>query len=106
MAIGTSVTSAIVTQMSQYEHAVLSYFITPFSHVFTAGAQALMDPRTPQGAERMNEMIDRQSDIIGYGDAFKALMISSIPCVFLLFLMRKPKVQPKTDPGEPHVAMD
>jgi DHA2 family multidrug resistance protein len=106
MAIGTSVTSAIVTQMSQYEHAVLSYFITPFSHVFTSGAQALMDPRTPHGAEMMNQMINRQSDIIGYGDAFKALMISSIPCVFLLFLMRKPKVQPKTDPGEPHVAMD
>ena len=44
MAIGTSVSSAIVTQMSQYEHAVLSYFITPFAHVFTSGGMALMDP--------------------------------------------------------------
>jgi DHA2 family multidrug resistance protein len=106
MAIGTSVTSAIVTQMSQYEHAVLSYFVTPFAHVFTSGAFASIDPTTAQGAQRMNEMIDRQASIIGYGDAFKALMLSSIPCVFLLFLMRKPKVQPKTDPSEAHVAMD
>jgi hypothetical protein len=35
-----------------------------------------------------------------------ALMISTVPCLFLLFLMRKPKVQPKPAPGEAHVAMD
>ena len=45
MAIGTSVTGAIVTQMSQYEHAVLSYFVTPFSHVFTSGAMAAVYDR-------------------------------------------------------------
>ena len=107
MAIGTSVTSAIVTQMSQYEHAVLSYFVTPFAHVFTSGAMALMDPRTPHGAEMMNQMVNRQASIIGYGDAFKALMLSSVPCLFLLFLMRKPKAAPKKpDPSEAHVAMD
>ena len=107
MAIGTSVTGAIVTQMSQYEHAVLSYFVTPFAHVFTSGAMALVDPRTPQGAETMNQMVDRQASIIGYGDAFKALMLSSVPCIFLLFMMRKPKAAPKKpDPSEAHVALD
>jgi DHA2 family multidrug resistance protein len=106
MAIGTSVSSAIVTQMTQYEHAVLSYFITPFAHVFTSGAQALIDPTTRHGAVTMNQMINRQASIIGYGDAFKALMMSSICCVFLLFMMRKPKVQPKKDPAEAHVALD
>jgi DHA2 family multidrug resistance protein len=107
MAIGTSVTGAIVTQMTQYEHAVLSYFVTPFAHVFTSGAMALVDPRTPHGAEMMNEMVNRQASIIGYGDAFKALMISSVPCIFLLFLMRKPKAAAKKpDPSEAHVAMD
>jgi DHA2 family multidrug resistance protein len=106
MAIGTSVTGAIVTQMTQYEHAVLSYLVTPFAHVFTSGAMALVDPRTPHGAAMMNQMVDRQASIIGYGDAFKALMLSSVPCIFLLFMMRKPKVAPKKDPSEVHVAMD
>jgi DHA2 family multidrug resistance protein len=106
MAIGTSVTSAIVTQMTQYEHAVLSYFVTPFAHVFTSGAMALVDPRTPHGAMMMNQMIDRQASIIGYGDAFKALMLSSVPCILLLFMMRNPKAQAKKDPAEAHVAMD
>ena len=107
MAIGTSVTSAIVTQMTQYEHAVLSYFVTPFAHVFTSGAMALVDPRTPHGAEMMNEIVNRQASIIGYGDAFKALMLSSVPCLALLFLMRKPKAAAKKpDPSEAHVAMD
>jgi hypothetical protein len=67
---------------------------------------ALVDPHTPQGAETMNQMVDRQASIIGYGDAFKALMLSSVPCIGLLFMMRKPKVQPKKDPSEVHVAMD
>jgi MFS transporter, DHA2 family, multidrug resistance protein len=106
MAIGTSVTSAIVAQMTQYEHAELSYYVTPFAHVFTSGAMALVDPRTPHGAMMMNQMINRQASIIGYGDAFRALMMSSVPCILLLFLMRKPKAPPKKDPAEAHVAMD
>jgi DHA2 family multidrug resistance protein len=106
MAIGTSVSSAIVTQMTQYEHAVLSWFVTPYAHVFTGNAMQMLDPRTSLGAQQMDQMINRQASIIGYGDAFKALMLSSVPCIFLLFLMRKPKAQPKKDPGETHVAMD
>jgi len=93
--------------MSQYEHAVLSWFVTPFAHPFTSNAMRMLDPTTPLGAQQMDQIIQRQASIIGYGDAFKALMISSIPCLFLLFLMRKPKVPPKpADPGEAHVAMD
>ncbi len=106
MAIGTSVTSAIVAQMTQYEHAELSYYVTPFAHVFTSGAMALVDPHTPHGAMMLNQMINRQASIIGYGDAFRALMMSSVPCILLLFLMRKPKVAPKKNPAEAHVAMD
>ncbi|GAB0114752.1 DHA2 family efflux MFS transporter permease subunit [Acidisoma sp. C75] len=107
MAIGTSVSSAIVTQMTQYEHAVLSYFVQPFAHVFTSDSFRFVAPSTAAGAEMMNQMIDRQANIIGYGDAFKALMLSSVPCFFLLLLMRKPKAVPaKKEPGEVHVAMD
>lgn len=106
MAIGTSVSAAIVTQMSQYEHAVLSYLVTPFAHVFTSESFNLIAPSTPRGAEMMNGMIDRQASIIGYNDAFKALMLSSVPCFFLLLLMRKPKVAAKKSADEVHVAMD
>lgn len=106
MAIGTSVSAAIVTQMSQYEHAVLSYLVTPFAHVFTSESFNLVAPSTAQGAETMNSMIDRQASIIGYNDAFKALMLSSVPCFFLLLLMRKPKVAPAKSSDEVHVAMD
>jgi DHA2 family multidrug resistance protein len=95
-----------VTQMSQYEHAVLSYMVKPFAQVFTSDSMAVIAPTTPQGAQMMNQIIDRQASIIGYGDSFMALMFSTIPCLFLLFLMRKPKAQPKPAPGEAHVAMD
>ena len=79
-----------------------------FAHVFTSGAMALVDPRTPHGAEDDESrwwIVRRASSVTG--DAFKALMLSSVPCIFLLFLMRKPKAQlKKPDPSDAHVAMD
>jgi DHA2 family multidrug resistance protein len=104
MAIGTSVSSAVVAQMGQYEHAVLSYFITPFAHALQTGMP--IDPRTAAGAVRLDGMITRQANIIGYIDAFKLLMLTSIPCAALLLLMRKPKTPAPAGDGPAHAAMD
>jgi MFS transporter, DHA2 family, multidrug resistance protein len=109
MAIGTSVSGAIVSRMTQYEHAVLSYFVTPFAHVFHGGVggvgSAMMDPTTAGGAEMMDQMINRQASIIGYGDAFMMLTMCSVPCVFLLLMMRRSKTPVTKDPTA-HAAMD
>jgi DHA2 family multidrug resistance protein len=104
MAIGTSVSSAVVAQMGQYEHAVLSYFVTPFAHALQMGIP--IDARTGAGAVQLNTMITKQASIVGYIDAFKLLMITSIPCAALLLMMRGPKAKSPAEEGAPHVAMD
>jgi DHA2 family multidrug resistance protein len=109
MAIGTSVSSAVVSHMTQYEHAVLSYFVTPFAHVFhhdvgTVGS-VMMDPTTAAGAVALDAMVTRQASIVGYGDAFMLLTLCTVPCVFLLPMMRRAKVAPIKDPTA-HAAMD
>jgi hypothetical protein len=49
--------------------------------------------------------VTRQASIVGYGDAFMLLTLCTVPCVFLLPMMRRAKVAPIKDPTA-HAAMD
>jgi DHA2 family multidrug resistance protein len=105
-AIGISVTSALLDHMSQYEHANLAQFITPFERPLQAGGAVtkMLDPTTPGGASLLNTMIDTQAQIIGYIDDYKLMLITTIPAVACLFLMRRPKTA--TAPAPAHAVMD
>jgi DHA2 family multidrug resistance protein len=106
-AIGISVTSALLDHMSQYEHANLAQFITPFARPLQAGGAVtkMLDPNTPGGASLLNTMINTQAQIIGYIDDYKLMLITTVPAVLCLFLMRRPRtgVAPAA-PG--HAVMD
>jgi DHA2 family multidrug resistance protein len=105
-AIGISITSALLDHMSQAEHANLAQFITPFDRPLQAGGAVtkMLDPTTPGGAALLNSMIDTQSQIIGYIDDYKFLLLTTIPAVACLFLMRKPKQF--TAPATAHAVME
>jgi DHA2 family multidrug resistance protein len=94
-AIGVSVTSALLDHQSQYEHAVLAQYITPFTRTFQPGttARQMLNPVTPGGASLLNSLINVQSQIIGYIDDYKFMLLSAVPAMLCLFFMRKP---PKT----------
>jgi MFS transporter, DHA2 family, multidrug resistance protein len=66
-AIGISVTGAMVTQIGQIEHSVLTGYITPLSREF------------------------QNAEIIAYNDDWKLMMLTSLPMLFLLLLMPGPK---------------
>jgi DHA2 family multidrug resistance protein len=91
-AIGISVTAAVLDHQSQYEHAVLAQYVTPFSRPLQSGGSVgqILNPATKSGAAVLNSMIDTQAQIIGYVDDYKLLLLSTIPAIFCLFLMRKP----------------
>jgi DHA2 family multidrug resistance protein len=105
-AIGVSVTSALLDHQSQYEHAVLSQYVTPFSRNLQAGGAAskLLDPASPQGASMLNSLINTQAQIIAYIDDYKLLFLTTIPSVLCLLLMRGPphasKPQARPQPAE------
>ncbi|HQT77843.1 MAG TPA: DHA2 family efflux MFS transporter permease subunit [Rhodopila sp.] len=86
-AIGISITSALVTQNGQIEHSILSGFITPLNRAFQ-GAGATLMPTTPHGAQVLNAMINRQAEVISYNNDWKLMMLTSLPMLLLLPLMR------------------
>ena len=104
MAVGISITEAVQVHMSQADHASITRTITPFDRSLQVGGAVThyLNPMTAKGAAMLNSMIDQQSQIISYIDAFKFMMIISIPSVFCLLLMRGPPKHAKVAAGEKH----
>jgi DHA2 family multidrug resistance protein len=89
-AIGISVTGAMVTRNEQVEHSILSGFVTPLNRAFEGAASAL-SPMTAQGAQMLDAMVSRQSEIIAYNNDWKLMMLMSLPMLLLLLLLRGPQ---------------
>jgi len=105
-AIGISLTSALLDHQTQYEHANLAQFITPFTRPLQAGGSVsrMLNPTTPHGASLLNAMIDTQAQVIGYIDDYKFMLITTIPAMACLLLMRRPENMKGVSAG--HVVID
>ena len=101
-AIGISVTGALVTQNMQIEHSVLAGYITPLNRAFQ-GAASAFSPVTAKGAEMLDALINRQSEIIAYNNDWKLMMLMALPMLLLLLLMRGPKKGAGTATDHPAV---
>jgi DHA2 family multidrug resistance protein len=106
-AIGISITSALLDHETQYEHADLAQYITPFARPLQAGGAVshMLNPATPGGASLLNSIIDTQAQIIGYIDDYKFMLLTTIPAVACLFLMKKPPAALRA-PAPAHAVMD
>lgn len=92
LAIGVSATSVLLTQATQYEHAVIGAALTPFNrNLQTDGAYFSWNPVVPSGVAALNAEVTRQAAIIGYVDDFKFLLVVSLLMLPLLLAMRAPK---------------
>ena len=92
LAIGVSATSVLLTEATQYEHAVIGAAVNPFNRSLqTAGAYFIWNPVLPSGVAALNAEVTRQAAIIGYVDDFKFLLVVCLLMLPLLLLMRAPK---------------
>ncbi|MDD2706291.1 MAG: EmrB/QacA family drug resistance transporter, partial [Acidocella sp.] len=93
-AIGIAVTSAMLDRMTHYEHAVLTQFVTPFARPLQTGGAVsrMLNPNTPAGAALLDSTINTQAQIIAYIDDYKLMLLSTLPAMACLLLMRKPPV--------------
>ena len=91
-AIGVSVTTYMLDRQTQYEHAELSQYITPFARPLQTGGAVsrMMDPHSLSGASMLNAIIGTQSQIIAYVDDYKLMLITTLPALLCLFFMRRP----------------
>jgi DHA2 family multidrug resistance protein len=102
-AIGVSLTSALLARYTQVMHAEIGQYVTPFNRAWQA--YPMLDPTTPGGAAMADAMVNRQAQIIAYIDDYKFMMLTSLPTLLLLFLMRRPKAQP-AGPSDHAAVMD
>lgn len=104
-AIGISITTAMLTRMTQYIHADLNNFITPFARPLQAGGAMshFWNPATASGAAMLNNMLTTQAQIIAYMDDYRLMLLSVLPAVLCLLLMRRPASQ-SAAPAQPDAA--
>ena len=106
-AIGVSVTSSMLAHNTQALHAEIGARITPFNRALQNGdaVQQVWNPATRHGAALLDHLINQQAQITAYIDDYKMMIFTTLPALFLLFLMRRPRV-PGKPPDDAHAAMD
>jgi MFS transporter, DHA2 family, multidrug resistance protein len=90
-AIGISVTSFSLTRGVQTTHADIAAGITPFDRVLQGNdaVSHMLNPSTQHGMALLDQMVNHQAQIIAYNNDFRLMMLTIIPPLLLLFLMRK-----------------
>jgi len=90
-AIGISVTSFSLTRGIQTTHADIAAGITPFDRVLQGNdnVQHMLNPATRHGAMLLDQMITHQAEIIAYNNDFRLMMLTIVPPMLLLLVMRK-----------------
>lgn len=103
-AMGVSLTYMLLSRNIQVSHEQLGQFVNPFNRALQSGAAAkMLNPATPHGAALLDQMLNQQAQIIAYVNDFKFMMITTIPALLLLLLMRRP--QRITARSEEHAAV-
>ncbi len=92
-AIGVSVTTSLLARNAQILHEQIGAVVTPFNRALQVGGavQHFMNPETPHGAALLNRIIDHQAQVIGYMNDYVLMVMTTLPAVLLLLLMRPPR---------------
>ncbi len=100
-AIGISVTFALLARNAQVVHSELGAFVNPFNRALQAGGAVTqyLDPAHSRGAQLLDAIINNQAQIIAYVDDYKFMMLTTLPALLLVFLMRRPGAAPKAAEG-------
>jgi len=97
-AIGVSVFSSLLAHNSQAMHEMIGASVTPFNRALqTAGPMhQWLDPATRHGAALLDRMVNQQAQIVAYANDYVMLIMTTLPALVLLLLMRLPRNVTKT----------
>jgi DHA2 family multidrug resistance protein len=106
--VGISFVTTFVARRSQFHQSILVAQVTPYNQQFRtllgqAGdlmAQGGSDPVTAnrQGIATIYGILQRQSSLLSFVEAFHIMAILYLLCTVLIFIMKKPKHARATDP--------
>lgn len=88
--VGISVVNALLTTLTQVNHADAVQNVTAVNRAFEDGAIArFWNPATASGRAALDAMITHQAQIIAYIDNYKLLMIATLAVIPLLIVFAK-----------------
>jgi DHA2 family multidrug resistance protein len=92
-AIGVSVFSSLLAHNSQAMHEMIGASVTPFNRALqtVSGLGHWLDPATRHGAAMLDRMVNQQAQIVAYADDYVMLIMTTLPALLLLLLMRIPR---------------
>jgi DHA2 family multidrug resistance protein len=96
-AIGVSVTSSLLAHNSQALHEMIGASVTPFNRALQmvrpleGHMHFWLDPATRGGAALLDRMVNQQAQIVAYVDDYVLLIMTTLPSLLLLLLMRMPR---------------
>jgi DHA2 family multidrug resistance protein len=95
-AIGVSVTATFLANAIQTVHAQLAEHASPFNRALAQNGPSMMwNPQIPFGAAALDQVINRNAQIIAYSNDFLFMFFISLPALVIIFLMRRPTAAPK-----------
>jgi MFS transporter, DHA2 family, multidrug resistance protein len=103
-AIGVSVTTSLMAHNTQALHEVIGASINPFNRALQAlsSANAWLDPATQHGAAMLDRIVNHQAQIIAYINDYVLMIITTMPALLLLLLMRRPRYATASpEPAQP-----
>ena len=106
-AIGVSVTSTVLTSMTQIMYAQLSAHASPYNRLLAVNAPSmLLNPQIPLGAAMLNGMVVQQAAIAAYADVFLLMFYISLPILVLIMFLPKTVLLPSAAPAREMEAME
>jgi DHA2 family multidrug resistance protein len=92
-AIGVSLFSSLLAHNSQAMHEMIGASVTPFNRALqsTGTLHQWLDPGTRHGAVLLDHMVNQQAQVVAYADDYVMLILTTVPAMLLLLLMRLPR---------------
>ena len=88
-AVGVSVVTTMLARNAQVLHELIGAGLNPFNRAL--GALGMLDPAHAHGAALLDRLVNQQAQIIAYVDDYKLLILTTLPALLLLLVMRRPR---------------
>ena len=101
-AIGVSVTSSLLAHNAQALHEQIGSAVNPFNRALQSlgAVRHMIDPASARGAAVLDGIINHQAQIIAYVDDYVLMILTTLPALLLLLLMRRPR-HVRAEPSTP-----
>ena len=88
-AVGVSVVTTVLARNTQVLHESIGADVNPFNRAL--GSLGTLNPAHAHGAALLDRLINQQAQIIAYVDDYKLLILTTLPAILLLLVMRRPR---------------